>query len=73
MGIENNAERNFKELTETVRNAETLKRNNQERKGFLVGPSMAPRFSRKRCCKAGCGSSSAARMATRLSDGAPYS
>ena len=46
--IENNAGRNFKELTETVRNAETLKRNNQERKGMLIGPSMAPRFSRSR-------------------------
>ena len=46
VGIENNAGRNFKELGETVRNAETLKRNNRERKGILIGPSMAPRFSR---------------------------
>ena len=38
VGIENNAEQNFKELAETVRNAETLKRNNQERKGILIGP-----------------------------------
>ena len=43
VGIENNAERNFKELTEIARNAEALKRNNPEQMGILIGPSMAPR------------------------------
>jgi len=41
--IQNNAEQNVKELAEIVRNAET--RNKKERKGILIGPSMAPRFS----------------------------
>jgi hypothetical protein len=44
VGIENNAEQNFNELAETVRNTESLKRNNQEHKGILIGPPMAPRF-----------------------------
>jgi hypothetical protein len=47
VGIENNAGRNFKELAETKRSIRTLKRNNEERKGILIGPSMAPRFRHK--------------------------
>ena len=45
-GIENNAERDFKELDDTLGNSKTLKRNNGEPKGILIGPSMAPRSSR---------------------------
>jgi hypothetical protein len=46
VGIENNSGWDFKELGETMGNYRTLKRNNEERKGILIGPSMAPRFSR---------------------------
>ena len=44
MGIENNADWNFKDLEEILGSAKTLKRNNKESKGILIGPSMAPRF-----------------------------
>jgi len=44
VGIENNAEWNFKDLEEMPRSAKTLKRNNTECKEILIGPSMAPRF-----------------------------
>jgi len=46
VGIENNTDRNLKDLEEMLGNAKALKRNNRERKGILIGPSMAPRFSR---------------------------
>lgn len=46
VGIENNAERNRKDLGEMVGSAKTLKRNNWESKGILIGPSMAPHFFR---------------------------
>lgn len=29
-----------------LRSVKTLKRNNEEREGILIGPSMAPRFLR---------------------------
>lgn len=44
VGIENNTERNFMDLEETLRSAKTLKRNNREHREILIGPSMAPRF-----------------------------
>jgi hypothetical protein len=44
VGIENNTERNLKDLEEMLRSVKTLKRNNEEFSGILVGPSMAPRF-----------------------------
>jgi len=44
VGIENTAERNFKELEGMLGNAKALKRNNRECEGILIGPSMAPRF-----------------------------
>ena len=44
MGIENNTERNLKELEEMLGSAKSLKRNNRECKGILIGPSMAPVF-----------------------------
>ena len=44
VGIENNAEWNFKDLEEMLGSAKTLKRNNTECKEILIGPSMAPRF-----------------------------
>jgi hypothetical protein len=46
VGIENTAERSFKELEGMLGNARALKKNNRERKGILIDPSMAPRFSR---------------------------
>jgi hypothetical protein len=45
VGIENNTDWNFKDLEEMLRNAKGLKRNNEECKGILSGPLMAPRFS----------------------------
>jgi hypothetical protein len=42
--IENNTERNLKDLEELLRSVKTLKRNNEESSGTLVGPSMTPRF-----------------------------
>jgi hypothetical protein len=42
--IENNTERNLKDLEELLRSVKTLKRNNEESSGILVGSSMAPRF-----------------------------
>ena len=44
VGIENNADWNFKDLQEILGSAKTLKRNNKESKGILIGPSMAPFF-----------------------------
>jgi hypothetical protein len=44
VGIENNTKRNLKDLDEIAENARALKRNNKERKGILIGPSMAPLF-----------------------------
>jgi hypothetical protein len=44
VGIENNTGWNFKDLEEMLRSVKTLKRNNEESSGILVGPSMAPRF-----------------------------
>ena len=44
--IENTTRRNFKDLEGMQGNAKALKRNNWERKGILIGPLMAPRFSR---------------------------
>jgi len=46
VGIENNTDRNFKDLQEMLGSAKALKRNNWESKGILIGPSMAPRFHR---------------------------
>ncbi len=46
VGIENNTDRNFKDLEEMLGSAKTLKRNNRECKGILIGPLKAPRFSR---------------------------
>jgi len=46
VGIENNADRNFKDLEEMLGSAKELKRNNRECKRILIGPLMAPRFSR---------------------------
>ncbi len=45
VGIENNTDRNFKDLEEMLGSAKTLKRNNRECKGILIGPLKAPRFS----------------------------
>jgi hypothetical protein len=44
VGIENNTEWKLKDLEEMLRSVKTLKRNNEESSGILVGPSMAPRF-----------------------------
>jgi hypothetical protein len=44
VGIENNTSWSFKDLEEMLRSANTLKRNNEESSGILIGPSMAPRF-----------------------------
>ena len=38
MGIENNTERNLKDLEEMLGNAKSLKRNNRECKETLIGP-----------------------------------
>ena len=42
--MENNADRNFKDLEDMIRSAKTLKRNHKESSGILIGPSMAPVF-----------------------------
>jgi len=75
VGIENNTERNFKDLGEMTGSAKILKRNNQEHKEILIGPSMAPRFSgteiplslfvAARNLMSASGSNFAARMASR--------
>jgi len=44
VGIENNDKRSFKDLKEMRGNGKALKRNGEERKGILIGPSMAPRL-----------------------------
>jgi hypothetical protein len=40
--IENNNARNFKDLPGIQRNAKSLKRNDEERKGILIAPSKLP-------------------------------
>src|SRR5271157_4208829 len=72
VGIENNTDRNLKDLEEMLGNAKALKRNNRERKGILIGPSVFSvlKFFRcvlSRCPKSGVGfgSNFAARMASR--------
>jgi hypothetical protein len=45
VGIENNTDRNSKDLEEMLGSAKTLKRNSRECQGILIGPSMAPRSS----------------------------
>jgi hypothetical protein len=44
VGVENNTDWNFKDLEGMLGSAKTLKRNNRECKGILIGPLMAPRF-----------------------------
>lgn len=44
VGIENNTERNLKDLEEMPGSAKSLKRNNGECREILIGPSMAPHF-----------------------------
>jgi hypothetical protein len=44
VGIENTTGRSLKDLEGILGNANALKRNNEEFSGFLIGPSMAPRF-----------------------------
>ena len=46
MEVENNADWNFKDLEEMLGSAKTLRRNDRESGGILIGPSMAPRFFR---------------------------
>src|SRR5207302_8114139 len=46
VGIENNADRNIKDLEEMLGSAKELNRNNRECKGIHIGPLMAPRLSR---------------------------
>jgi|SRR5580700_1586555 hypothetical protein len=46
VGIENTTVRNFKDLEGMQGNVKELKRNNWECKGILIGPLVAPRFSR---------------------------
>jgi hypothetical protein len=42
--IENNTSWSFKDLEKMLRSVKTLKRNNEESSGILIGPSMATRF-----------------------------
>ena len=75
VGIENNTERNLKDLEEMLGSSKSLKRNNGECKEILIGPSMALiflglRFAAyflSRLTKSGVGfrSNLAARMASR--------
>jgi hypothetical protein len=44
VGIENNTDRNSKDVEEMLGSAKTLKRNNRECKGILIGPLKALRF-----------------------------
>jgi hypothetical protein len=44
VGIENNDERNFKDLRGTRRNVKSLKRNDEASKGIPIAPSKLPRF-----------------------------
>jgi hypothetical protein len=44
VGIENNADWNFKDLEEMPGSTKTSRRNNGECQGILIGPSMAPHF-----------------------------
>jgi hypothetical protein len=41
VGIENNTSWSFKDLEEMLRSVKTLKRNNEESSGILIGASMA--------------------------------
>jgi hypothetical protein len=76
VGIEINAERSFKDLGEMRGNAKSMRRNNRECEGILIGPLMAPRFfgaeipsrvsSRYTKANVGIGPNLAARMANRL-------
>ena len=43
-GIENNTNRDFKDLEEMLGCPRILKRSNEESRGLLIGPSMAPRL-----------------------------
>ena len=45
MGIENNDERNFKDLRGMRKNTKSLKRNERTRKGILIAPSKLHHFS----------------------------
>jgi hypothetical protein len=45
MGIENNNERDLKDLREMRRNTESLKRNDGAQKEILIAPLKLPRFS----------------------------
>ena len=47
VGVENNTDRNFKDLEKMLGNAKALKRNDEESDGILIGPSMAPHFLRR--------------------------
>jgi len=42
--MENNADRNFKDLEEMIRSAKTLKRNHKESSGSLLAPQWPPVF-----------------------------
>jgi hypothetical protein len=45
VGIENNTDRNFRDLEEMPGSVKALRRNNRECRGILIGPLKAPRFS----------------------------
>ena len=72
-GIENNADRNFKDLEEMLGSAKELKRNNRECKGILIGPSFFSTIEISSQCisltgqvaQSALGSTFAARMASR--------
>lgn len=46
VGIENNADWDFKDLEEMLGSAKALKRNDEESEGILIGPLKAPCFCR---------------------------
>jgi hypothetical protein len=46
VGIENNNDRDFKDLRGMLRNTKSLKRNDEVSKGILNAPLKLPRFSR---------------------------
>jgi hypothetical protein len=48
VGIENNTDWNSKDVEEMLRSDKSLKKNNGESSGILIGPSMAPRFFSRR-------------------------
>ncbi len=45
VGIENNTDRNLKDLEEMLGTSKALQRNNRECNGILIGPLKAPLFS----------------------------